>query len=143
MDKSMLELRRQMLEAALLIQERLEGLSEADLNKPIMWSGIQRNVRFMMHRLAAHSQDHALQIRKNRQAIGAPASEAQNILAQFLDADAELLGETIGLGDAQYLRSPAEGEWSTTEVLEHVLKIENRYLEQIEAALAEAAKSQA
>ena len=113
MDKSILELRRQMLEAAMQVPERLEGLSEADLNKPITWSGTPRNVRFMMHRLGAHAQDHALQIRKNRQAIGAPASEAQNIVAQFLDADAELLGETIGLGDAQYGQPPAEGEWST------------------------------
>lgn len=136
MDESIVALRKQLLDTALAIEARLAGLSQEELARPAVWNGLNRNVRFLMHRLTAHLLDHQLQVRKARQAMGVPASEAQGILAQFMAAEAALLGETVGLSAADFERAPAEGEWSAKQVLEHVLATQQKALQSIEDFLA-------
>jgi hypothetical protein len=140
-DQSIVDLRNQLLATGLEIERRLAGLTEADLALPATWRGQEFNIRFLLHRLAAHLRDHELQVRKTRRALGAPPSEAQMILAQAMEARAALLGECVGLSAEQFEAAPAEGEWSAKQVLEHAVAVEKRNLETLEKVLADAGKA--
>jgi hypothetical protein len=136
MDESIVELRKELLRTTLALEERLAGLSEEELKRPAVWNGLNRNVRFLMHRLTAHVADHTLQVRKSRQAMGLAGTEAQGILGQFLVAEAGLVAETMGLSPADFERAPAEGEWSAKEILEHLVSSQQKALQTIEEALS-------
>jgi len=135
MDQSIRDLRQQLATTAADIETRLAGITEEDLARPATYAGKEFSVRFVVHRLAAHAREHALQVRKARRALGVPESEAQMIVAQFLEAEAALLGETVGLTATQFAQAPAEGEWSVKQVLEHLLASQKRFLETIEQSL--------
>jgi hypothetical protein len=140
MDQSVESMKAELLAVGRQVQERLQGLTEADLAKPATWLGREVTVRFVMHRFSAHARDHALQLRKTRRGIEVPASEAQMILAQVAEARAALLGECIGLTDEQFERAPADGEWSAKQVLDHMIAIEKRNLAALDEALKAADK---
>ncbi|CAN5211269.1 hypothetical protein BH18CHL2_BH18CHL2_09030 [soil metagenome] len=48
----------------------LEGLSEAALSRPSVWSDIPVDLRFRLHRFASHIQEHTIQIEKSLEALG-------------------------------------------------------------------------
>ena len=47
-----------------------------------------------------------------------------------------LLGVTVGLNDEAAADQPPDGGWSVVQVLEHVLKTEENYLNAVRAAKA-------
>ncbi len=134
----MLEQQREAMALLEEIETRLAGLSEKQLASPATWQGLNRHARFLMHRLTAHVSDHGLQLRKGRQAMGVPMSEAQGILAQFAIAQMAMLAENFGLSEEEYVKAPTEGEWSAEQVIAHVIEVERRTLQQIEDAVAAA-----
>lgn len=133
---SSLELQKQLVELTFQIAQKLQGLTEADLAKPAPWHNTDFTVRFLLHRLAGHCADHLNQLRKVRQGISAPPSEAQMILGQYTVAQAAVLAELVGLSEEQLAQPQAPGEWSANQVLDHLLTSQKRMLETIEAALA-------
>jgi hypothetical protein len=74
-------------------------LTDADLSAPTDWLGIEWEVRFRLHRFAAHERQHLVQIEKTLDAIAVRPSEAQRILAEAELARAQLTALTVGLPD--------------------------------------------
>jgi hypothetical protein len=54
--------------------------------------------------------------------------ERQLVVAQLTASQARLLELVDGLTDEQWIFHPAEGRWSISECLEHVMRVENRVL---------------
>ena len=57
----------------------LGALDEAALARPTMWSGIEVDVRFRLHRFASHIAEHAYQCEKVTRALGAYGGDARAI----------------------------------------------------------------
>ncbi|MHB1134498.1 MAG: DinB family protein [Chloroflexota bacterium] len=136
MDKSSLHLQTELVQTAHAIAQRLQDLSEAELATPAPWHNTDFTVRFVMHRLTGHCLDHLNQLKKVRQGIGAPPSEAQNILAQYFEAQGAILGYLAGLSEEQLAQPQGEGQWSANQVLEHLATSQKGLLATIEKALA-------
>ena len=136
MEKSSLHLQTELVQTAHAITQRLQGLTEAELATPAPWHNTDFTVRFLMHRLTGHCLDHLNQLKKVRQGIGAPPNEAQNILAQYFEAQGAVLGYLAGLSDEQLAQPQREGEWSANQVLDHLLTSQKNMLATIEKALA-------
>lgn len=128
----------QLVAARRAADERLNHLSEADLEVRTEFYGGQRMVRFILYQMGRHEREHITHIKKIRQALNAPQSEAAMILAQNQATRGELLAELMGLSDEELNRQPAPNEWSVRQVLEHAIQVEGRYLAAAEKALAEA-----
>lgn len=122
--------------------ERLSRLSEAEMEIRTEFYGAQRMVRFILYQMGRHEREHIVHIRKIRQALNAPQSEAHMILAQNQATRGELLAELMGLSDEELNRQPAPEEWSVRQVLAHAIEVERRYLAAAEKALAEAKAGQ-
>lgn len=96
------------------------------------WSSARR----VMLRFADHLREHALQIRLVRERTQTMPTEPQMILALAEQAWGDVLAATIGLSDYDLDRSPAPGQWSVRQVLEHMIKGERDYQEMIAKARA-------
>ena len=136
MEKSSLHVQTELVQTAHAIAQRLQGLSEADLAKPAQWHNTDFSVRFLLNRLTGHLLDHLNQLHKVRQGIGQPPTEAQMILGQYFAAQALVLGELVGLSEAQLAQPQREGEWSANQVLDHLLNSQKKALADIEKAVA-------
>jgi len=128
----------QLVAARRAADERLGHLTEADLQVRTEFYGGQRMVRFILYQMGRHEREHITHIKKIRQALNAPQSEAQMILAQNQATRGELLAELMGLSDEELNRQPAPGEWSVRQVMEHAIQVEGRYLAAADKALADA-----
>lgn len=91
-------------DAALLLGRVREARAETDrqlgdvvpalMTRPTIWAGYEADVRFRLHRFAAHVIEHTIQCEKILDALGWRAPEGRRI-ARHLSA---LLGELEGLG---------------------------------------------
>ena len=91
-------------DAALLLGRVREARAETDrqlgdvvpalMSRPTIWAGYEADVRFRLHRFAAHVIEHTIQCEKILDALGWRAPEGRRI-ARHLSA---LLGELEGLG---------------------------------------------
>ncbi len=131
-------LENELVAARRAADERLSCLSEADLEVRTEFYGGQRMVRFILYQMGRHEREHITHVKKIRQALNAPQTEAQMILAQNQATRGELLAELMGLTDDELNRQPAPNEWSVRQVLEHAIQVEGRYLAAAEKALADA-----
>ncbi len=96
------------------------------------WSSARR----VMLRFADHLREHALQIRLLRERTQTMPTEPQMMLALAEQAWGDVLAATIGLSDDDLDRSPAPGQWSVRQVLEHMIKVERDYRDTIAKARA-------
>ncbi|MCL4459763.1 MAG: DinB family protein [Chloroflexi bacterium] len=118
------------------VLRRLGGLSEEQLERKVEWAGVERTVRFLLHRFADHEKEHIIQIRKARQNLGLPQSEAQMILSKAEETRGELIGALLGVSDEHLSKVTKEGEWTIREVLQHLCDTEKSFLDKIERACA-------
>jgi DinB superfamily len=73
---------------------RLGDLPAAALTRPSRWVQYEIDVRFRLHRFAAHIAEHAIQCEKALHALGWRPTEGRRILTRLLG----VMGETEGLG---------------------------------------------
>lgn len=88
-------------------------------------------VRRQLARFSDHLDEHVMQIARTRQAIGAYPTETQMVLADACAAHGALLGAVLGLTAEQMNQPAAEGEWSVTQILTHVLNSQKGYLARV------------
>jgi len=81
-------------EARAETDRRLGGLDAAALLRPTIWVKIDVDVRFRLHRFAAHLVEHAVQCEKTLAALGWRVTEGRRIVRHVTAA----LGELEGLG---------------------------------------------
>lgn len=121
-------------EARRQVVEELADVSRDVLETPTegaRWTEVRR----VLLRFGDHPREHAVQIVAAREAIGAPPTMPQRILAKGQEGYGELLASLVGVTDADLDASPGAGEWTIRQVLEHVLKSERNYLASIQRAL--------
>jgi len=82
-------------------QRRLESLSPALLTRPTQWMHFDVDVRFRLHRFAAHLIEHGIQCEKTLANLGVPMTEGRRIVRRL----AALLGEVEGLGGRDEARA--------------------------------------
>jgi len=110
-------------------------LTEGDFTLP---TGMPRwdDLRRVLLRFADHMREHASQAQAARVAAGHAPTPPERMLAEAELAWGMLLGVTVGLSDEDATTSPPDGGWSVVQVLEHVLKTEETYLNAVRAAKA-------
>lgn len=113
----------------------LAGLASTDLEAPTSWAGFEVDVRFRLHRFAAHEREHTVQVAKTLRGAGFVPSEAQRILARAQVTRGQLLAGLVGLPDELAAR-PAAGTRSVAEMLAHIVEAEANQIESIRQALA-------
>ena len=113
----------------------LAGLDDADLEAPTNWAGFDVDVRFRLHRFAAHEREHTVQVIKTLRGAGFVPSEAHRLLAQAQATRGHLLALLVGLPDEIAGRRPADGQWSVAETLTHIAETEERRVASVQAAL--------
>ncbi len=79
---------------------RLVGLGPAAMTRPTGWVHYQVDVRFRLHRFAAHVVEHTIQCEKTLDALGWQATEGRRIGRRIAAA----LGELEGLGAVAQVR---------------------------------------
>ena len=72
----------------------LADLAPAAMTRPTSWVGYDVDVRFRLHRFAAHLIEHTIQCEKALDALGRKSTEARHIVRRL----AALVGEIDGLG---------------------------------------------
>ncbi len=118
------------------------GLTEADFTLP---TGMPRwdDLRRVLLRFGEHMREHASQAQGARAAIGKAPSPPERMLAEAELAWGMLLAATVGLSDEEAAAQPSDGGWSVAQVLEHVLKTEDTYLQAVRRAKAARQATQA
>ena len=62
------------------------------MSRPTVWVGLDVDVRFRLHRFAAHLVEHTIQIEKSLALLGWPATEGRRIARHVAAAIAEIEG---------------------------------------------------
>jgi hypothetical protein len=108
-------------------------LTEAEFALP---TGMPRwdDLRRVLLRFADHMREHASQAQAARVAAGHAPTPPERMLAEAELAWGMLLGVTVGLSDEDAAGQPPDGGWSVMQVVEHVLKTEENYLNAVRAA---------
>lgn len=108
-------------------------LTEADFTLP---TGMNRwdDLRRVLLRFGDHMREHASQAQAARVATGHAPIPPQRMMAEAELAWGMLLGAVVGLSDEEAAAPPPDGGWSVMQVLEHVLKTEETYLNAVRQA---------
>lgn len=91
------------------------------LDAPTNWLRWNYDVRFRIHRFAAHDREHAIQLRKIRRAIGAFQTEPQLLLADAMASRGALEATLHAVPDALLERAPQPGGSTLAEIVGAVL----------------------
>jgi hypothetical protein len=73
---------------------RLDDVTPAGMTRPTIWGGYEVDVRFRLHRFAAHVVEHTIQCEKTLSALGWRPTEGRRIARRV----AAVVGEIEGLG---------------------------------------------
>ena len=121
------------------IVRELSQLSEADCKAPAQWSGIQRNVNFLLRMLSLHELDHLQHLHKLLAARDRHFNEPQLLLSKAQALRGEMVALLLSLSDGEFdTTGPNEGDWSPRQLVEHLLEIDARYAGDIRDAVAAA-----
>jgi hypothetical protein len=86
--------------AHILIQDRLEGLTDDEVYTPsTMWESAPQPVLFRIERFAAHVREHTNQLEKTLRWLGRAPNEAKLLLRQMFAALAQVEGVRLGMGE--------------------------------------------
>ncbi len=100
-------------------------LPDEAMDRPYAWREYNEDgLRFAL--LTAYHDLLDLSVRL--EAARTPLTQAQRILAGFIDAHADLAGVLISTSDAEIDRAPAEKEWPLRRVIDHLLDSEHGFL---------------
>ena len=88
------EVLARLAEARAETNRSLGDVAPADMTRPTVWGHFDVDVRFRLHRFAAHVVEHTVQCEKTLAALGWPPTEGRSIVRRLT----ALLGEIEGLG---------------------------------------------
>lgn len=94
------------------------------LNAPTNWVSWDLDVRFRLHRFAAHDREHTIQLRKALQALGVMPTEPQLLLANAQAALGALEATLRNVGDAHLDREPPGGGPTIARLVDEMLEDE-------------------
>lgn len=106
-----------MTELRAQVVAELAGLSKEELSAPSVYGRREVDVRYRMHRFAAHEREHLAQIGKTLIAIGWKPTEAQLLLGYGEISYASLVGQIIGFPKEKAANSPPGSNLPTVEQL--------------------------
>ena len=131
------EIKRLLQEIAAARQEVIGQLSQLKTEELHFKTDNARwnTVRRVLLRFGDHTREHTTQLVAAREAIGAAHTMPQRMLQRAQEAYGEFLGAVVGLADEDLDRTPAEGEWTIRQILEHLRDTEKWYLARIQEAL--------
>ena len=103
------ELRRRLRDERRRVIETLAGIPDDLLSAPTNWISWDLDVRFRVHRFAAHDREHTIQLQKAQQSLGIRPSEPQLLLGDAM-AELEALEALLScIGDGILDRPPPGG----------------------------------
>jgi hypothetical protein len=110
-------------------------LTDDELSLAATYGRQDVDVRFRLHRFAAHEREHTIQVVKTARMIGHTPTEAQLILGQAEVARGATEGMLIGVPDELSTRSPA-GRQSLQAIVEQGIRDETEAAQTIRKAVA-------
>lgn len=114
----------------------LADCAETDLAAPTGWAGFEVDIRFRLHRFAAHERQHAVHLVKTLRALDFRPTEAHHLLAQAQATRGQLLATLAGLPDDLLDRSPTPGVPTIGDTLADLEAGERGIPASVRAALA-------
>jgi hypothetical protein len=114
----------------------LADCAASDLDVASSWAGHAVDVRFRLHRFAAHERQHTVQIAKTLRGVGFAPTEAQRLLAQARMTRGHLLANLVGLPDDLLARRPSPAAPSVAAILAELDERERERVASVRAALA-------
>jgi hypothetical protein len=128
--------------AARLVAERtitlraLLDLTDEECARSAELEGRPQRIGRVLRTFTSHSLDHFQHLHRLLQARGRPITEAQLLLMKAEAAQAEFTALLRSLDDDEFAQTgPNEGDWSASQILDHVIGNERKYREAIVAAL--------
>ncbi|MFW6073992.1 MAG: DinB family protein [Chloroflexota bacterium] len=115
--------------------QTLIDLKDDELRAPMLWAGMDIDVRFQLMRFAHHEREHAAQIRKCRIQCGNAPGESADLLGTTWQAHSRLEGILAGVPDSVLDRDPGDEEWTIRRILEHISSGETYFARVIDSAL--------
>jgi hypothetical protein len=113
----------------------LADCAASDLATPSSWAGHAVDIRFRLHRFAAHERQHTVQVAKTLRGVGFAPTEAQRLLAQAQVTRGQLLARLVGLPDDLLDRAPAPAAPSVAAILAGLIESERERVASVRAAL--------
>ena len=107
--------------------DALGGLTEHDLERPVVWRGAPQDLRFLLLQLADADDERRATLAGRLAAAGLSPGGAARALADAAVLRGRTLGAIVGLPDALLDQTPSDNEWSPRAVLQHILANEQRY----------------
>lgn len=104
--------------------DALLTIDDDELAAPLLWAGVDIDLRFQLMRYAQHEREHTAHIRKWRAQCGKPFSEAARLLGLCWQAHGLLEGALTGVPDDLLDRQPDGDEWSIRTILTHIARSE-------------------
>lgn len=129
------DIRRTLRGSQSAVFRALAGVPDGALAADTDWVGVPLDLRFRLHRFAAHERQHLVQVLKTLQDIGVRQTEAQLILGEAEQSRAALLSHLIGLPDEVAARQDA-AEPSVLDLLQDAERGERMLVESILARVA-------
>ena len=120
-------------------EEALAALADCSprtWSSPSSWAGYTVDIRFRLHRFAAHERQHTVQVAKTLRGVGFAPTEAQRLLAQTQMTRGQLLARLVGLPDALLDRAPAPTAPSVADILAGLVESERDRVASVRVALA-------
>ncbi len=124
--------------AARLVAERtltmrsLLDLTDEECARPVQYEGRPQPTGRMLRNFTSHTLDHFQHLHRLMQARGRTLSEAQLLLMKAEALQAEFTALLRTLSDAEFTQTgPNEGDWSASQILDHVINNERKYRETI------------
>jgi len=116
-------------------------LTDEECGKPVQHEGKPMRIGRMLRTFTSHSLDHYQHLIRLLQARGRDLTEAQLLLMKAEAAQAEFTALLRSLSDEEFMQTgPNDGDWSASQILDHVLSNEIRYRDAVLGALGRTAE---
>ena len=130
---SLTAVRRELAAVLAASLDSLAPIPDEHLTAPAIWAGVDVDLRFRLHRFAAHEREHVVQLLKTLQALAVRPSEAQLILGEAEQARVRLVALTIGLPDDIAAHRPNGTDRSVLDLLDQAVHEERAQVAAIQA----------
>ncbi len=132
---SLTDVRRRLSEVSAGVVTGLSGLTEEELSASSGWGSMSVDVRFRLHRFAAHEREHTTQLQKTVNLIHPERSETHAVLGQAQRARGLLLAALFGI-PADLAGQPRNGGRSIADLIDAAAIEEAALTEEILAKAA-------
>lgn len=113
-------------------------LAEDDCRYPARWANTDRTVNFMLRAFSLHVLDHIQHASKLLRDRGYGFTEPQILLMKSQALMGEFETMMLSLSDEEFTRTgPKDGDWSGSQIVEHVAATERSYREEIQRGVRE------